>query len=116
LSNAQDIEVAESFIDWGIPTAKALIDLKQALPHQIIFASGGLKNGKDLAKCLALGANLAGLAGVFLRAAMLSTNHLIESIAIMQRILRISMFATGSKNLEDFQNKKIRLKVIDNGT
>jgi isopentenyl-diphosphate delta-isomerase len=110
LTNAQEIEVAESFIDWGIPTASALVSVKKALPNAILFASGGLKNGKDLSKCIALGANLAGLAGHFLKTAMVSSDELINSIAIMKRILRISMFATGSKNIEDFQKNKITLK------
>ena len=111
LTTAQEIEVAESFIDWGIPTASALVALKKACPKKIVFASGGLKNGNDLSKCIALGANLAGIAGKFLKAALVSSDNLIDSIAIMQRILRISMFATGSKNIEEFQNKKIKLKV-----
>lgn len=110
LTTAQEIEVAESFIDWGIPTAYALVALKKVFPKKIVFASGGLKNGKDLAKCIALGANLAGIAGIFLKAALVSTNNLFDLIGTMQRILRISMFATGSKNIEEFQNNKIKIK------
>ena len=91
LTTAQEIEVAESFIDWGIPTASALVALKKASPGKIVFASGGLKNGNDLSKCIALGANLAGIAGIFLKAAIVSSNKLIHSVEIMQRILRISI-------------------------
>ncbi len=101
------ISVAEAFLDWGIPTAEALIDVRRTLPEVPIFASGGLKTGMDVAKTLALGANIAGLAGVFLRAAVISLDHLIETISIMERIIRISMFATGSRNLQLFSDGKI---------
>lgn len=109
LSDAKEIEVSESFIDWGIPTATALIEARKVLPGKLIFASGGLKNGKDLSKAIALGANLAGMAGFVLKAAMVSSNYLIDSIEIFQRILRISMFVTGSSNIHDFQDNKIKL-------
>jgi isopentenyl-diphosphate delta-isomerase len=54
------------FADWGIPTAEALVELKAALPGIPVIASGGLRSGMDLAKVLALGADLGGLAGPWL--------------------------------------------------
>lgn len=107
LSDEYDIKVAESFIDWGIPTAEALISIRNEFPAIPLFASGGLKNGMDIAKSLALGANLAGMAGVFLKAAVVSTEHLIKTIKVMEKILRISMFITGSKDLVSFSSNKL---------
>ncbi len=107
LSDEYDIQVAESFIDWGIPTAEALISIRNEFPAIPLFASGGLKNGMDIAKSLALGANLAGMAGVFLKAAVVSTEHLIKTIKVMEKILRISMFITGSKDLVSFSSNKL---------
>jgi len=60
------------FAGWGIPTAKALIQVHAALPDIPLIASGGLRSGIDLAKVLALGADLGGLAGPFLKAADVS--------------------------------------------
>lgn len=107
------IKVAEAFLDWGIPTADALIKVRNSFPELPIFASGGLKTGMDVAKSLALGANLAGMAGVFLRSAVTSPDYLEETITIFEKIIRISMFVTGSKDLISFSKEKI-FKTGDN--
>jgi isopentenyl-diphosphate delta-isomerase len=107
LTDEFDIQVAEAFIDWGIPTADALIDVRKEIRGVPVFASGGLKNGMEISKVLALGANLAGMAGVFLKAAVISYDHLINTVSAIQRIIRISLFVTGSKNLGSFSSNKI---------
>jgi len=107
LSETRGIKVAEAFRDWGIPTAEALVKVRRLLPDIQLFASGGLNTGMDVAKTLALGANLAGIAGIFLRAAVVSFEQLIETIDIIDKIIRISMFATGSIDLKSFSNGKI---------
>jgi len=55
--------IAASFADWGIPTAEAIQYAVKAAPRAIVIASGGLRNGIDIAKCIALGASLGGIAG-----------------------------------------------------
>ncbi|MEL6527412.1 MAG: type 2 isopentenyl-diphosphate Delta-isomerase, partial [Chloroflexota bacterium] len=73
--------VARAFADWGIPTADAIQYARENVPQAMIFASGGLRDGIDVAKCIALGANLGGMAGPFLKAANESTeavNQFIE--------------------------------------
>jgi isopentenyl-diphosphate delta-isomerase len=107
LEDPVGIKVAEAFLDWGIPTADALTKVRRSFPEIPIFASGGLKTGMDIAKSLALGANLAGIAGVFLKAAVVSLDHLEEKINIFERIVRTSMFVTGSKDLISFSSNKI---------
>src|SRR5690606_39026721 len=61
-------QVARSFADWSISTSDSIRYVKQAAPELVIFASGGLRDGIDVAKCVALGASLAGMAGPFLKA------------------------------------------------
>lgn len=107
LTDPQAINVAEAFLDWGIPTSEALVNVRRSLPNILIFASGGIISGMDVAKTLALGANLAGMAGVLLRAAVVSFDYLIETISVIDRIIRISMFGTGSSDLRSFSNGKI---------
>lgn len=107
LNEVSAIRVAEAFIDWGIPTAQALSDAVKLSLDMNIFASGGIQSGMDVAKSIAMGAKLAGMAGTLLKKAVESSQALDEEIEIISRILRIAMFATGSKNIEAFQNKKI---------
>lgn len=91
--------LARSFADWGIPTAESLIAVGEAAPHVLRFASGGLRNGIDVAKCLALGATLGGLASPFLKAAAQSAEAVIETIDFLADELRIAMFCAGAGNV-----------------
>lgn len=91
--------VAAAFAGWGIPTAEALRLARTHAPRLTVIASGGLRDGVDLAKCLALGATLGGMAGPFLRAATVSTEAVLEEIEVHLRVLRITMFAIGAPDL-----------------
>lgn len=93
-------EVARSFADWGIPTAQAIRYARETAPQITIFASGGIRDGIDVAKCIALGASLVGIAGLFLKAADQSPEAVDELIAILLAQLRISMFCSGVASVE----------------
>ena len=100
--------VAGAFIDWGIPTAVSIQYCREVAPHLPIFASGGIKNGIDVAKCIALGANLVGLAGAFLRAADKDgVPGVIELAETLTDELRISMFCSGAADLTALAETKL---------
>ena len=103
--------VARSFADWGIPTAEALTYARTAAPDLPLFASGGLRDGVDIAKCIALGACLAGLASPFLRAADESAEAVDLLIAELNAQLRIAMLCTASQDIAQLRNAE--LKPID---
>ncbi len=88
------------FADWGIPTAEALVEVRAALPDVPLIASGGMRSGMDLAKVLALGADLGGLAGPFLKAANVSAQAVAELADEMADVLRTMMFCLGIRDVE----------------
>lgn len=92
----------EPFWDWGIPTVTSLLDL---LPLKLernitLIASGGIRHGVDIAKSIALGASIAGIARPMLTALSEQgeegLNHFIENTLFQ---LRGAMFLTGSCDL-----------------
>lgn len=93
-------QVARSFADWGLPTTDSIIQCRRATSALPLIASGGLRDGIDVAKCIALGANMGGLAGPFLRAAANSVDAVQQEIAILTTQLRIAMFSASAANLE----------------
>jgi isopentenyl-diphosphate delta-isomerase len=91
------------FADWGIPTAAAVTDIRAALPEIPLIASGGLRSGMDLAKSLALGADLGGLAGPFLKAANISSEAVAEAAAEIANVVKTVMFCLGTKCIDDLK-------------
>ena len=99
---------SEAFWDWGIPTADALravVALARERGEVQVIASGGIASGIDAAKCLALGASLAGSARPVLdtlaRKGRRGVRRLFETWGDE---LRGVMFLTGSRTLDDLRN------------
>jgi isopentenyl-diphosphate delta-isomerase len=95
--------IAETFRDWGIPTAQALWDVRAACPDATVIASGGIKTGLDAAKAIRLGADLVGQAAGVLSAALESEETVIAHFEDRITELRIACFCTGSASLEDLR-------------
>jgi isopentenyl-diphosphate delta-isomerase len=96
--------LAAAFIEWGIPTAEAIQNVRRAAPQLVVFASGGIRTGIDIAKCIALGATLGGMASPFLKAAARSVEDTIQTIEEIRREIQVCMFAAGAKNLNELSN------------
>lgn len=76
-------------------------------PNDFTFASGGLKDRLDIAKCIALGATLGGMAGQFLKAAAVSTEKVVEMMKLTKRQIEVTMFAAGVEKLEGLKAGKL---------
>ncbi|MEK7441741.1 MAG: type 2 isopentenyl-diphosphate Delta-isomerase [Chloroflexota bacterium] len=94
--------VAAAFIGWGVTTSESILNVRDATPSLPVIASGGLRDGLDIAKCLALGATLGGMASPFLKAADKSAEAVVETINELAREIRIAMFGVGAKDVEAF--------------
>ena len=98
--NKIKIHLGELFWDWGIPTALSLLEVKRAIKKTPIVASGGLRNGLEVAKCIALGADMCAMAYPFLKAAAQSEASLFNYVNLVLAELKSTMFLLGSKNIE----------------
>ena len=97
--------LGEMFWDWGIPTAASLIEARKAVRIPLI-ASGGLRNGLEVAKCVALGASIAAMAYPFLRAASQSRENLFAFADMLLAELRSAMFLVGARNISALASSK----------
>lgn len=105
--DVQGQEVAASFQGWGIPTATSLRQARSVAPQIPLVASGGLRTGIDIAKCIALGADLTSLAGAILRPASESTVALSGHIQLLHRQLRIAMFVVGAGSIAALKHAEL---------
>jgi isopentenyl-diphosphate Delta-isomerase len=99
--------IALNFKPWGIPTVDSLIEVRKTNKTIPVIASGGILNGIEIAKCVALGSNLCGMAGRLIKAGSISTETVIEEIDEIKNELRIAMFASGAINLNALSKHKI---------
>jgi isopentenyl-diphosphate delta-isomerase len=96
--------LGQVFADWGLPTAECITTIRSMNSTIPLIASGGLKNGLDLAKSIALGADLGGLARPFLVAAIESEAAVDELVKFLIAELEIVLFCTGNPNLSALKN------------
>jgi isopentenyl-diphosphate delta-isomerase len=101
-------QLAAAYVAWGIPTAESIGLVREGAPKVRIFASGGLRDGIDVAKCIALGATLGGMAGPLLKAAAQSTERAVQAIQLILRQLRVTMFAVGASDLDSLQRTPLK--------
>lgn len=84
------------FGEWGIPTSQSILNVRAASPGLTLIASGGLRSGIDVAKAIALGADIAAMARPLLLKADEGEVALHGYIEDVLEDLRVCMFATGA--------------------
>jgi len=96
-----------TFANWGIPTEEALVAVRQAVPDLQIVASGGIRSGLDIAKSIALGADLAAFGQPLLASALESSDKVIEFLGGIIYEIKVAMLCVGAPDLTAL--KKIKL-------
>jgi isopentenyl-diphosphate delta-isomerase len=103
-------QIGEIFRDWGRPTAQALVAVRAEVGNRPpVIASGGLRNGLDMAKALFLGADFCGMALPFLKIASAHKNedtaieNLLDFFQLQTEALKIALFCMGTSNLSELK-------------
>ncbi|SPD74109.1 Isopentenyl-diphosphate delta-isomerase [uncultured Desulfobacterium sp.] len=98
------------FDNWGIPTSDSLISVRKYVKDLPIIASGGIRNGLEIAKAIALGANYTGMALPLLAPAIKSSQAVKEWIEAVIEQIKISMFCCGVSTLDQLTAKDCVVK------
>lgn len=111
-ARANDLDLGELFAGWGVPSPDSIRQIaelrrRDQLTDLLLIGSGGVRNGIDVAKAIALGADLVGLAQPFLAAALESPEHVSEKIERTMKELAITMFCVGARNLDELRSAKL---------
>lgn len=97
--SSREREIMQPFSSWGMTSAELVMPLRRLDADLGLIASGGIRNGIDIARCLRLGATMTAVAQPFLEPALQSTDAVVEKIDILTEQLRRTLFLTGSENL-----------------
>lgn len=100
--------LGDSFIPWGIPTAVSIAEVRSLNLPVTVIASGGIKNGLEAAKCIAMGADAVGMAGIILKSLFSGGQAAVVSeVEKIQYQLQCAMLMTGTPNLRSLQKKPV---------
>ena len=98
--------LGEAFWDWGIPTATSIAEIAQTVKIPVI-SSGGIRNGSDIAKSLALGAKIASLSQPVLQTAVKGTKETERLLTLLIEEMRNIMFLVGAANIEQLASTPV---------
>jgi isopentenyl-diphosphate delta-isomerase len=95
----------EPFVTWGIPTAASICEARAVANEIIVIGSGGIRTGVDVAKAIALGADIVGIAQPFLRSIIVGGGR--EYVSSLLAQLKVVMALTGVRSVMELQNVPI---------
>jgi isopentenyl-diphosphate delta-isomerase len=100
-------QVAETFKDWGLSTVQSLLNAKEINENYTVWSSGGVRDGLQAVKLLAMGSNMVGMAQPWLKAALESDEAVGSLYDKLLLEVKIAMFCTGVQTMEDFRTKRV---------
>ncbi len=107
---------AKVFREWGVPTPVSIIEVRKAT-NKLMIATGGLKTGIDIAKCISLGADIGGFAYKFLLSAMKDLknktySNTVKEIKTLKNELRSSLWLMNVNNLGELKNNSSKRIIL----
>lgn len=93
--------LGKEFWNWGIPTAVSIVESTISIP---VIATGGIRSGIDVAKSIALGASLCGIALPLVAPALKGHKDVVERLNLFIEELRVAMFLCGCSTIEELGN------------
>lgn len=99
--DSKTAQLGKVFRNWGIPTAFNLAHAVNKFPFECFTATGGIRNGLQVAKAIALGAQMVGIGLPLFKKALESKEAVVDILEQFQLELNTTMIATGSQSLED---------------
>lgn len=109
--NSHQRRLGLTFAEWGLPTAECITSIREVAPDLPLIASGGLRNGLDAAKAIALGADISGLAWPFLQAAAESVEAVDALVQLLIAEITTVMFCTGNASLSELKQSQALKKL-----
>jgi isopentenyl-diphosphate Delta-isomerase len=98
-ANSVQAEVGRRLAGFGVPTADSIRICRRALgDERVLIASGGIRNGMDIAVAIALGADLGAMARPLLEAASESEDAAVHALETLIYELKVICFCTGARN------------------
>jgi len=105
---SREARLAETFSGWGIPTAISLLELRELDIPKI--ASGGIRDGIEAAKAIALGADVVGMALPLLKALDIGGKKAVKQVLeefIFE--LKTAMFLVGARDVRCLKEKSFKV-------
>ena len=94
-------QIGLAFAEWGIPTTRSILNVRSMSKEIPLIATGGLRSGIDVAKAIALGANIGAMARPMLVAADKGQEALDQFVDNVIDEIRVCMFGVGVKSLDN---------------
>lgn len=93
--------LGKQFWNWGIPTVVSIVESSISIP---VIATGGVRSGIDVAKSIALGASLCGVALPLVAPALKGQKDVVDKLTQIIEELKVAMFLSGCRTIEELGN------------
>ncbi len=90
--------LGKQFWNWGISTAVSIVESSISIP---VIATGGVRSGIDVAKSIALGASLCGIALPLVTPALKGQKDVVDKLTTIMEELKVAMFLEGCGTIKE---------------